>query len=198
MPEPAPLPDAETGLPRPPKAYVRDVPRRVRRRAERLASYPPAPQGQGPVLEWDQPPVTDSYKAGVLMAVLVAVFLCVRDGGVGWMATWWLWIFVFLPVPVYWLYGRAKGISAGARWFASGSAYVDLYRLTSIRLENSGGGLSRSLYLVDSAGSEVGVSLYRAQRNQALWDLVYNGIVHSMRHNRASANEQAVDQLRLY
>lgn len=76
-------------------------------------------------------------------------------------------------------------------WFRADS-HVKLYALKQIEISGASGGLSWDSDLVGSEGNEAGVGLRDVQRNSALWDLVYNGIVYSVRHNRAVPNKKAM------
>lgn len=61
---------------------------------------------------------------------------------------------------------------------ANGRFWVDVYQLTEVRIKAAG--VNQMLRLKDSAGRQVSVKISDVQRNQALWDLAYNGILHSV------------------
>lgn len=190
-------PNPQTGEPRPPKAPVFSVWGELDRNGSRFAKYPAAPAGRGPVLEWYQGTPSAGVYAGFLVAALMFGFLCLKDWGLGWTATWWLWIFVVIPIPMWTLIGRRHGISAGADWFAVKKGHVDLYELTEVRVEGASGGLSWTLELADEKGTELSVDSRDVQANSKLWDLVHNGILYSVRHRSAKTNRHALDKLRL-
>src|SRR5699024_5510752 len=133
---------------------------------------------------------------GAMMAFLIAMFLCLKDWGIGWMATWWLWLFVV--APVVWMAATTweYGISAGADWLAVKKGYVDTYNLTEVKLEGAGAGLSWRLTLKDRKGTEFFLGLANLQSNRDLWDLVFNGIVYSVGRG-AKTNPKAIDKLKL-
>lgn len=160
------------------------------------AKYPAQPEGRGALLEWYQGKAGDSALGGVFVSILVIIVGILKDGGFGWMATWWLWIFVIAPPFVWYLYGRAYGISAGADWFAVKGGYVDTYDLVEVKLVGASGGLAWDLELKDKKGTEISVNLREVQANRDLWDLVYNGIAHSV-HRGAKTNQRALDKLKL-
>ena len=84
---------------------------------------------------------------------------------------------------------------AGADWFARGKPWVNTYDLTSIRVtipQNE-----RHLELEDSTGRKLKLQLATAQESQDLWDLVYNGILHSATNGDAEVNALAGASLRL-
>ncbi len=69
--------------------------------------------------------------------------------------------------------------AAGATWVQWRSRWVDTYHLTRIRF--SADGYSRVLRLKDAHGNEIhSFKISEIQGNPDLWDLVYNGILHSV------------------
>ncbi|MEU6131115.1 hypothetical protein ABZ805_18245 [Saccharopolyspora sp. NPDC047091] len=51
--------------------------------------------------------------------------------------------------------------------------------------------------LTDGYGGSARAPLHQIQRNRALWDLVYNGIAHSVHRGPATATGRALDLLKL-
>lgn len=150
------------------------------------------------MLEWYQQTNDTGVKAGLFASFLVIVFLSLKDWGFDWITTWSLWIFVIIPVPAFYFYVRSGGFSVGADWFAtSDKTYVKLYELTKVTVTNSVGVQPWGLELHDKHGGFAGVSLREVQQNRELWDLVYNGIAYSVLQGPATANEQALDMLKL-
>ncbi|MCA1186901.1 MULTISPECIES: hypothetical protein [unclassified Saccharopolyspora] len=165
---------------------------------EDKAEFPPAPEGEGPLLEWYQAEDADHLVGGVVLGMFIAIFLCLLDSGFSWMSTWWLWLFVIWPPIVFHFLGRRSGYSAGADWLATDQKhYVKLYELKKITVEYQAGGQSIGIELTDADDRCVGAPLRQLQRNRAFWDLVYNGIVHSVNSGTATANELALDKLQL-
>lgn len=198
VPQVAPKPDTTTGEPRPPRAPVITTWPNEGKTDPTTAKYPPAPEGEGPILEWYQGEGNEMVKGGFALSVLVVIFGCIIDWGLYWMATWWLWLFVIWPPIVFYFLGRSGGYSAGADWFATRTkGYVKLYELKSVKVEYTAGGESVGIELTDVHGGFAGASLRQLQRKRALWDLVYNGIAHSVLKGTATANEQALDKLQL-
>lgn len=198
MPQVAPKPDPATGEPRPPRAPTNVAAQSAGKTDAQRARFPSAPAGEGKVLEWYQQTNDTGVKAGFFASVLVVGFLCLKDWGVSWMSSWVLWMFVLVPVPVFYLYGRAGGVSAGADWFASSKkTYVKLYELSSVTVTESVGVQPWNLELRDKHGGYAGASLRELQQNRALWDLVYNGIAHSVLRGPATANDKALEKLQL-
>lgn len=88
MPQVAPKPDVNTGEPRPPQAPVITTWENEGRTDRASAKFPPAPEGEGPVLEWYQQTEFGLFKGGCALSFLLVVFLCILDGGFSWMSTW--------------------------------------------------------------------------------------------------------------
>lgn len=105
-------------------------------------------------------------------------------------------MFVAWPPSVFYFYGQQYGVSAGADWFARKHDRVDAYDLVEIKLAGASGRLAWDLILKDKKGGEVTAELREIQSNRGLWDLVYNGLVHSVRRG-ARTNSKAVDELKL-
>ncbi|SDW62864.1 hypothetical protein SAMN05216215_1004185 [Saccharopolyspora shandongensis] len=170
------------------------------RRSSKLARYPKAPEGRGPILEWYQATIDSAILSGLAVSAIMFVLMCLRDWGFDWMSTWWLWIFVVAPVilwPLWILAFHSSGISAGADWLAVKKGYIDTYELTEARVEGASGGLAWTLELTDKKGVELSIDAADIEANQALWDLVYNGIRYSVQRGSAKTNPRALDKLRL-
>ncbi|WP_338601538.1 hypothetical protein [Saccharopolyspora sp. SCSIO 74807] len=198
MPQVAPKPDPTTGEPRPPRAPVLKEDHHEKSRVDPTkANYPPAPEGEGPVLEWYQSSARDFFLMGVYASIALLLFAILRDWGFGWMSTWWMWLIILAPIPVFSLVVRFQqrvGISAGAEWFASDrTTYVRVYELAEVKLEGTYGGWDLSLE--DRVGGRALVNLRDVQWDRDLWDLVYNGIVYSVQQG-AKTNARADSMFR--
>lgn len=175
-------PDRQTGLPRPPQAPRIYAGTAVTvRPLGRPRHALPAQEVWGPPLEW----VTTSRREfcrdvaiALLLAGVVAALiwwgrgLTIGDhpvalaGTVGALTVLcWMWL------------GTREWLLAGARWVQHGKSWVSLYELTDVTADGVTG-----ISLVDAAGRCIHrLDLTLAQRNQRLWDLVYNGIVAGIR-----------------
>ncbi|MCV7315709.1 hypothetical protein H7J77_09155 [Mycolicibacillus parakoreensis] len=84
------------------------------------------------------------------------------------------------------LIGSREWLLAGAQWLQQGKSWVSLYELSDVTVNGS------DISFADSAGRSVhSLDLTLAQRNQRLWDLVYNGIAASMRTGALVLDETA-------
>jgi hypothetical protein len=136
------------------------------------------------MLEWEQGNRRTAIWSGVFIAAFLIGFLTLRYGGVRWVAVWWWWLIILLFGLLVYRGLSGMWLAAGADWFQVRKRSVNVYDLTGIRVD-----ATKSLYLrlTDSTGSSVGsLRLADAQRNQALWDLVYNGILSSVVTGKAN------------
>ncbi|WP_277370743.1 hypothetical protein [Rhodococcus rhodochrous] len=173
------MPDPITGEPRPPRAP------RIHKSTEytpvkRSPRKPPeAPEHLGSTLEWLQPTVRDKYTSALFMVALLVVYLTVVNGDLRWVHWWTMWVLMVVGAGMML---RATGnhwTAAGSTWVQWRSSWVDTYRLT--RIQFSADGYSRVLRLKDAHGNEIhSFKISEIQRNPDLWDLVYNGILHSV------------------
>jgi hypothetical protein len=118
-----------------------------------------------------------SYVFPVLVVVLI-----LKDRGVGWMTIYWWWLILIgislLSVP----YLRGRPFAAGAAWFRIGRTWVNTYELISVQVAAYYG--FYSLKMEDADGHRISIQTGTIQQNHPLWDLVYNGIVHSAHSGR--------------
>jgi len=128
--------------------------------------------------------------------ILLGGFLTLKDWGIDWMTHWTLWLTVMiisgLAALATW---SSDDMEAGADWFSYGKTWVKTYELTEVKLSKAWG--ADDLEFKDAVGHEVSISILDIQNNPELWDLVYNGILHSMHYGGATANQRARDRLQL-
>ncbi|MGH3390176.1 MAG: hypothetical protein ACRDOO_15010 [Actinomadura sp.] len=120
-----------------------------------------------------------------------------KDGGIEWATSWenWLIILIFSLLGGLFVIWAEGGLAAGSDWLRDGKMHVKTYELTEIKL-----GESRSpnlLVLRDIDGHEFSIGLMLLQSNPDLWDLVYNGMLHSVHHGGAIINDRARERLLL-
>jgi hypothetical protein len=192
-----PKPNPNTGMPRPPAAPLDNSWGRSHRRpTDRATSSPAPPAGQGPALEWIPRSWRSLRHYFVLYVILLIGFLTLKNWGITWFGDWVLWLTVLilsaLGAAATW---ASDDMEAGADWFKYGKSWVKTYELTAIRLEKAWG--SDRLELKDAHGRAVSIQILGIQTNPDLWNLVYNGILHSVHYGGAVANERAVARLRL-
>lgn len=191
-----PKPDRQTGEPRPPHAPVGPQWKPEDQPDKRGTPAPAPPDGQGPTLEWHRDAGVPAWFAATLFGVLAAIVVSVSYGGVDWVEEWWAWLVVVLcaifPIP----FTRPTWYSAGADWYRPGNKrYLKTYELISVKITPQGAQLGFDLQ--DRDGQVVLVKMEEMQKNRELWDLVYNGILHSVYRNGAETNTAARNYLHL-
>jgi hypothetical protein len=146
------------------------------------ASAPPA--AHGPALEWNQQSRRSAIWSGFIAAAIIAGFFLWRFWGFGWVTQWWCWLLIVACGLAIYKAASNTWIAAGSDWLQSGSQWVDVYELVEVKMGASGA--NQVLRLQDSHGRRIrSVNLSNVQANQPLWDLVYNGILHSVASGRA-------------
>ncbi|SFQ32474.1 hypothetical protein SAMN05421810_106130 [Amycolatopsis arida] len=189
-----PKPDPRTGEPRPPRAPLSGdhaEPRQPYR--ERKVLQPPA--GEGPALEWHYGDRRmQRWMAGIIFGGL-CIIATFKRGGLAWMAEWDIWVVFMGLAAVGYIVPLGHKISAGADWLNCRGGFVKTYELTEIKVTPGGGG-DPHIELFDQHGGSADTGMNLIQANQALWDLVYNGIRHSVA-NGATTNRLARKWLRL-
>ncbi|MGH8867951.1 MAG: hypothetical protein ACRDYU_08140 [Actinomycetes bacterium] len=190
-----PKPDARTGEPRPPEAPLRAgwSPGENERALDGVVLEPPP--GQGPVLESFRP-----SKASMTMGLLVVLGIffvvgTVKMGSLEWVSLWWAWLIIGLTVLLLVVGSRRKQLAAGADWLSVRGAWVRTYELTRIKATRAYATVA--FEFVDSGGRHVYTKALDLQQNSRLWDLVNNGILHSVYVNRAEVNALARKSLEL-
>nr|WP_246045175.1 hypothetical protein [Rhodococcus oryzae] len=133
---------------------------------------------------------SDTWKAiGALLLVLVAFLVLKR--GLDWLGYWWVWV-VFAATVLWglWTFRHGDWLAAGSTWVQQNKNWVNTYELTQIRFTVSG--LNRALILTDSSGQNIhGLVIRSVQSNQPMWDLVYNGILHSVASGNCDISDKA-------
>jgi hypothetical protein len=193
-----PIPDPETGLPKPPRApgRVSATPaKRVSDPAEALA----APPGQGPTLAWYATTRRYAIQLGVGAFLLGFVLLWLREGlRLSWMRYWEAWVGLVLIgflVALTQLKGTERYCAAGVEWLSGPKSWVRIYELAKVTSSLSFG--SPLISMEDKAGRRLTLSLATLQEDRTLWDLAYNGILHSVIAGNAETNGRIHLQLRL-
>jgi hypothetical protein len=174
-------------------------------RETRLSRRPEPPPGLGPVLAWHRESrggkVMNVVVGFILMLVIVAVISLIHGDGLNAFTTWPMWILIVVGTILTTSPFSYLTYAAGAdwlmvervRWGVKKRAWVDLYELK--RIDASFGGTTFHLWLFDK---DLGFSrsFEELQRDRRIWDLVYNGILHSVAGG-AEPTKQAIGILKL-
>ena len=191
-----PKPDSVTGLPRPPHApgfFGRDVPFETDEfREHDPAQRPSPPEGQGPVLTWFRKNQKSARIGAIGLGLLLVAMLCIRNG-FGWLENpkyWAVWLLVLGFAAYIYFTTRHQRPSAGAEWLARGKKWVRTYELVKVTCYTTLNGAY--LRLVDGDGRKMWYPLVDfGLDDRLLWDLTYNGILHSVIAGGAKTNGMA-------
>jgi hypothetical protein len=85
--------------------------------------------------------------------------------------------------------------AAGVEWVRGRKSWVRTYDLVKVKSGPSAGG--PNIIMGDSGGRSLSISLATLQQDRLLWDLVYNGILHSVIAGGAETNGAVHLHLRL-
>jgi hypothetical protein len=147
-------------------------------------------------LEWIPRTWRTFRQAAITCFVILVGFITFRDWGIGWIADWKAWLLVVVLSGLAGLGTWASDdMEAGADWFSYGKSWVRTYELTEVKLDKAWA-VDR-LELTDADGREISIKIIDIQNNPDLWNLVYNGILHSVHEGGAAVNERARQRLRL-
>lgn len=205
-----PRPDRETGEPFPPHglSYFRGgaaAPDQDLHREGSLSYRPDPPLGLGPVLAWHR----ESRRGKVVLLLTSAAILIVgtvaisvfHSAGLSILTAWPIWLIIAVGVVLisspfsYFTYAAGADwlMVERSRWGVKSRAWIDLYELTKI--DASYGGTTFHLWLYDK---DMGLtrSSEELQRDRRIWDLLYNGILHSVA-NGAQVSNQAIGILQI-
>lgn len=187
-----PKPDPISGEPRPPRApgfHKEDKPPKDqdRDRDQTIRRMPTPPDGEGRMLEWYRHSQRNAIMVGLMGLAIIAIGLTVVQGfSFAWMAFWPVWAIVIVGAFIVYGSVRAVECAVGAEWLKVGKQWVRLYELTEIKARHRSNAIH--LDFVDSAGRKVMVKSDDIQEDRDMWDLVYNGILHSVIAGGAETN----------
>lgn len=181
-----PRPDPETGEPRPPQApaFRSSRPARTKQPFPN-GSYssadeerPTRPEDGGPALVWKSPDQFRQVKVGALGFVVLALGVFALQGfDRTWMSFALPWLVILVGSVLVGLRARDKPIAVGAEWLRAGRERVQLYELTEIGTTRWKSELF--LLLTDRDGRRLGVNAEELRAHPPMYDLVYNGMLHS-------------------
>lgn len=180
-----PRPDPSTGEPRPPRAPGTSGDHRPQDHQYEPHELPAPPPGQGPTLEHYRLSKRESMMTGLTGLAIIVIGGLIATGGQVLFQGWPWAVPVVGGLLIAWNV-RGTNLSAGADWLQSRRHWVRLYELTSIKCTTKPGGFS--VLLEDAHGGSAGGDLRELQSNPALWDLVHNGVLHSVASRPVKAN----------
>ncbi|SNR27486.1 hypothetical protein SAMN06265360_10176 [Haloechinothrix alba] len=209
-----PRPDPQSGEPFPPRGRGfrgGDRPAEWDRDRElRVSRKPDPPVGSGPVLVWHRESprgkVTGAVVAFAILVVAMSVGTLLRWGDAfEWMTAWPVWLIVAAGTYLMSQPFTFRVYSAGADWFqldvirwgiTTRDRVVRLYELTRVEVTYATSAMHLALSDEDDG---VDLPIRDFQCDRRMWDLVYNGILHSAaggaRVNRNAWRELELDQV---
>lgn len=178
-------PDPETGQPRPPRAPRMSKKNVPTPRDQTVRKHPTEPAEHGPRLEWCQQSTFGAVFNGAFAAAfMVAVGLLFA--GPDAVTFWFAWPIYIVTGALVAFTMRQEWLAAGAIWFQHKQSWVNTYELVEVKI--GAASASQTLKLKDLAGQYTEVKLRDVQENPDLWDLVYNGILHSTVSGKVSVS----------
>lgn len=194
-----PRPDLSTGLPRPPHAptlsRVFAVASADSNREHDPAKTASPPVGHGPPLAWYRSSRRGALKIAALGFAFVSIILTLNRGLI-WIGMWQVWIvFLVIFIAIYSASLKAEQCAAGADWLAKGKHWVDIYKLKDVAYHIRRG--EPELTLIDSENHRMQITLLALQQDRDIWDLTYNGILHSVIAGGAHTNQEVHRSLML-
>jgi hypothetical protein len=97
-----------------------------------------------------------------------------------------MWLVVLLGIILIHGAERRMKVSAGAEWLQRRRSWVRTYELRRVTAHSTPSGIE--IRLADLGGRELSVLSDEIQRDRYMWDLVYNGIMHSVIAGGAETN----------
>lgn len=188
-----PRPDPTTGVPRPPQAPKYSKPKKPAKERDKdritdPSKAPQPPEGQGPVLAWYKPSQRQKWIVGGGSFFLIVIGVTLMQGfDLRWMNFWWIWLIVLVGALLIAGTIRGSECSAGAEWFQrKGGGWVRLYELKKVTAQHRSN--ATHVDMEDRHGGVVMISLSDLHEDREIWDLVYNGILHSVVAGDAETN----------
>lgn len=183
-----PRPDPQTGEPRPPHAPLfmgkRTPVELDPNRETRLSRKPQPPEGQGPVLAWYAASWRGaiSFFVGmfVLLFVISAIVSLTKGGDLRLFRYWFPWAIIIVFSLLAAIGSKKQRCAAGADWFMLKTSWVKTYELSEIKMNFRSN--THYIYLTDKDGRKLDEQINLFQQDRLIWDLVYNGILHSIAH----------------
>lgn len=206
-----PRPDPHTGEPFPPPglSYRGSTERRPEDdpyRETRLSHKPAPPPDHGTVLAWHRENRKNkiaTFISGVAISALVLALIPVFQGEVfgDSLRYWPVWVVIIAfsllatgPFSYLTYSAGADWLQVDqARWGRHKRIWIDLYELRRVHAHYGGSTFHLELY-----DNDIGLarSFQELQQDRRIWDLVYNGILHSVA-NGATVSQQAIGILQL-
>jgi hypothetical protein len=141
------------------------------------------------VLAWYRTKWRAAIGTGVAGFALTGFLLTWRTGfQLHWMRYWEIWAgLLVIGLLVGLTQRKGSECSAGVEWVRGRKGWVRTYELVKVKSSASASG-SVSVSMEDADGRVLNTNLGTLQQDALLWDLVYNGILHSVILGDAETN----------
>jgi hypothetical protein len=94
------------------------------------------------------------------------------------LESWWVWLIAVVAGVGIFFSVKADRCAAGADWFMYQKSWVKNYDLVEIKTRFYSNTIY--VYMTDGEGRKVEAPLTAIQQDRLIWDLLYNGILHSI------------------
>ncbi len=160
-----------------------------------LPSTVKPPDGEGPTFAWHTHSWRRELKNAIVYTAIYGTVLVALVSMDESRAKWWLLLSLVVVPAVVFFRSNGSSCSAGVEWLRrERGGWVRTYELDSVQVLGVGNGL---IYLGDTGGRDINIDTYDVFENRDLWDLVYNGILHSVVLGDARTNKAARELLEL-
>lgn len=106
--------------------------------------------------------------------------------GLSWVVIWGMWPIVAMGLIGVYASTRISQCRVGADWVSNRKTWVSTYELTKVTCHSGVG--DPELHLVDSHDRRTTIGILTLQNDRDIWDLTYNGILHSVIAGGAQTN----------
>ncbi|QGK69226.1 hypothetical protein GIY23_06480 [Allosaccharopolyspora coralli] len=148
------------------------------------------------MLEWYRHSQRYAIGMGLAAFVVIGIGVGIRQGfDYSFLQYWWMWVILFVAALGMYSIFRAVDPAVGSDWLRVGRMWVLLYELKEIKVRHRG--LSMHLDVKDSGNRILQVRVDHLQEDRDMWDLVYNGLMHSVLVNGANTNRGVHSRLKV-
>lgn len=110
--------------------------------------------------------------------MIVGVLYFIKGFNVEVFEYWWVWLVAILAGVGIYFSTKRSWCAAGADWFMFQKSWVKTYELAEIKTRFFSNTIY--VYLTDADGRKVEAPIHIIQGDRLIWDLLYNGIRHSI------------------
>lgn len=178
--QPAPKPDHD-GTPAPPPAPIWRTPFKRKWGDTPPKKMPTPPEDHGQVLCYYNESSRRNIWNGIVVGLVIffVPMLLVGDSLVTYVEMIWPPVLGVATAVLFILVFSESNFVVGSDWIGSGRRWVDTYDLVKICV-SGGADAGRTFWITDSKGRRVNFDADRICSKPKMWNLVYNGMAHSV------------------